>query len=401
MHKINYLYINNVLGQLGLGDVIFLLNQIVDYKVKNYNDNKVVFFMFVCPFNDKTEWKKCVNLECKNNFTYCKNNDKFLNLFLDLDKSFNIDFCMIDIFYDEYIYIHDNTHEKIDLKLNHFNNKINEIVSFLKDKLKKKTFIDFSDYNTKIKLDLESNPYNLNQLKNNYCLDITGLRNLAWGNEFHKDYVFPKTTNRLILFKKYNIIKEKPSFIIPNLVHRNFGQNLVRNNLSFINQGNPLEFINEIIFRYLIDGLVIKNQDLIKNNFVLIEKGKNLNLHDVFKIIQNSKYIVGPEGGLMSYALHADIPYVVVIPDFYHKDIDAGKFHILHYIFTYIFNRAVTKNVYFCSSLDINENYDHWYNLVKDHFGNKNTYKIISFHESLKYFYDEIFLKNRFKNVIN
>jgi hypothetical protein len=400
MCKINYIYINNLLGQLGLGDVIFLLNQLVDYKIKNYKDSKVVFFMFVCPFNNKTEWKKCLQLDCRTNFTYCKNNDKFLNVFLNLDKSYNIDFCLIDIFYNEYIYIHDNTHEKINLLVNKFTEK-SKIISFLKDKLKEKLPIDFSDYNTKLELKIENNPFNIIQLKNKYSLDITGLRNPVWGNDKNKQYVFPKTIERLKLFNKYNSENKKPSFILTSKVYSNVGHNIINFSLNFIDQGKYLDFLTALIFRYLIDGLVIKNQDKIKNKFVLIEKDANLNLQNIFQIIKNSKYVVGSEGGLMSYTLHANIPYVVVIPDFYIKDINAGNFHILHYIFTYIFNRAITKNVYFCSSLDINEHYDKWYTLIERHFANEITYKIISFDESLHYFYNDIFLKNRFENIIN
>lgn len=107
------------------------------------------------------------------------------------------------------------------------------------------------------------------------------------------------------------------------------------------------------------------SKELIKNNFLDLNikflPAYFTELYDIFKIILNSLFVIGAEGGHMHIALHAGVPYLLVIPDLFFSSIEGSMLkpnfneYALITVFSYIITRYPICKLFITTEKDIEQ----------------------------------------------
>lgn len=138
----------------------------------------------------------------------------------------------------------------------------------------------------------------------------------------------------------------------------------ITNNVYEFNQ--TLSKAQYYFFYVFKESFNVDIKEIVNNNFLdlnvkFVPRINFMELYDLFKVILNSLFVVGAEGGHMHIALFAGVPYLLVIPNVFFTQIEKNsispnfnEYNLIH-VFTYIFFRFPTSKLFITTEEDINK----------------------------------------------
>lgn len=383
----------------GLGDEIYYLNKLIDYKLKFHLYNEVIFYEFFCPIDSYPYGFNTLNINFLNTDFFKKNKEKYYSkqlcdedlnedLFtrslskkiqnfhifktlcsrLNVDSKLKINFVLLNLFDKsnwEAVYV-EGLGYKTFTAYNYLDKNIDE--NILKTILKiNENFLNSLNFKNRYKIYIDLLKNNNDNFNN---LDCTLLKDPNFLDAKNKSIEFLQSENNrnLLTFLETGYYNHRQ-------VLSETGTNLQQKYITKKNNNNEtldaieLEKIldSDYLHNVLIKGLYKKDISFVRDNIetdLKIEliprygekqsKISAMNLNKMFFIINRSQLVIGSEGGHMHIALFAGIPYLLVIPNqmiytgnFYAKDSSRYKNVLLNFLFTFIFERFPIRNLFY------------------------------------------------------
>ena len=383
----------------GVGDEIYYLNKLIDYKLKFYLYDEVIFYEFFCPIDCSIYGFRNLNNNFLNSDYFKKNKEEYYSkqlcdedlnedlytrslskkiqnthIFktlcsrLNVDSKLKINFVLLNLFDKsnwEAVYVKGLGYKTFTV-YNYLKKNIDE--NILKTILKiNENFLDCLNFKHqyKVYIDLFKND------NGNFAnLDCTLLKDPNFLDAKNKSIEFLQSENNrnLLTFLETGYYNHKQ---VLNEVSDNLQQKYItkKNNNNETLDARELEKIldSDYLHNVLIKGLYKKDISFVRDNIetdLKIEliprygeeqsKVSDMNLNKMFFIINRSQLVIGSEGGHMHVALFSGIPYLLVLPnvmiyngDFYAKDSSRYKNVLLNFLFTYIFERFPIRNLFY------------------------------------------------------
>ena len=389
----------------GVGDEIYYLNKLIDYKLKFYLYDEVIFYEFFCPIKSAYNGFNNLNINFLKNDYFKKNKEKYYSKQL-CDEDLNEDLYKKSLarkIQNEHIFkilcSRLNVYSKLKIRfvlLNLFDK--NNWEAIYVEGLGYKTFTAYNYLEKNIDTNILNNIFKINEnfldclnFKNKHKIYIDLLKNnnnnfTNFDSKLLNDHNFLDAKNKNIEFLQAETNRNLLTFIetgyiehkqVLHDVSETLEQKYItdKNNKKETLDASELERIlnKDYLHNVLIKGLYKKDISFVRDNIktdLKIEfmprygaeqrKISSMHLNKMFFIINRSKLVIGSEGGQMHIALFAGIPYLLVIPNymiysgnFYAKDSSRYKNVLLNFLFTFIFERFPIHNLFYTIEEDL------------------------------------------------